>query len=133
MIRPTVLIGLLLSSTSAGRRQYQTGCVSRGQQVSEKNSSRKLADQARLPTPRYRIPIRVYGYGFPRRTFLSSSRIEAKPSLDQAQGLSKRFLYSSIGLAHKFTCVSKKWYSVQKQATISRVQHRLLGQSHIDS
>src|SRR5215210_4232795 len=39
MIRPTVLIGLLLSSTSAGRRQYQTGCVSRGQQVSEKNSS----------------------------------------------------------------------------------------------
>ena len=28
--------------------------------VSEKNSSRKLAEQARLPTPWYRISMRVY-------------------------------------------------------------------------
>jgi hypothetical protein len=28
--------------------------------VSEKNSSRKLADQARLPTPRYRTGMRAY-------------------------------------------------------------------------
>ena len=41
--------------------------------VSEKNSSRKHAEQARSRTPRNRIPIRVYGYGFPRRTLLSSS------------------------------------------------------------
>jgi hypothetical protein len=41
--------------------------------VSEKNSTKKPADQARSRTPRNRIPIRVYGYGFPRRTLLSSS------------------------------------------------------------
>src|SRR5215208_2649937 len=34
--------------------------------VSEKNSSRKPGEQARLPTLRYRIPMRPYGYGFPR-------------------------------------------------------------------
>src|SRR5215218_10687917 len=32
--------------------------------ASEKNSSRKLADQARLPTPRYHIGIRVYAGEF---------------------------------------------------------------------
>src|SRR5215212_387680 len=37
-----------------------------GSPVSEKNSSRKPGEQARLPTPRYRIPMRPYGYGFPR-------------------------------------------------------------------
>ena len=39
-----------------------------GSPVSEKNSTRKLADQAHLPTPRYRIPMRAYEFGFPRRT-----------------------------------------------------------------
>jgi hypothetical protein len=41
--------------------------------VSEKSSSRKFADQARLPTPRYRIGMRVYGYGFPRMSLLGIS------------------------------------------------------------
>src|SRR5215217_900804 len=63
MIRPTVLIGLLLSSTSAGRRQYQTGCVSRGQQVSEKNACRKLGCRE----------LRLSEAWFPRRTLLGSS------------------------------------------------------------
>ena len=46
-----------------------------GSPVSEKNSSRKLAEQAklRLPTPRYRISMRVYGYGFPRMSALGNS------------------------------------------------------------
>src|SRR5215218_907102 len=41
--------------------------------VSEKNSSRKLAEQARSHTPRYRISMRVYGYGFPKMSLLGSS------------------------------------------------------------
>ena len=44
-----------------------------GSPVSEKDSSRKLADQARSPTPRYRIGMRVYGSRFPRGTLLGSS------------------------------------------------------------
>src|SRR5215217_6650931 len=39
-----------------------------GSPVPEKNSSRKLAEQARSHTPRYRIGMRVYEGGFPRRT-----------------------------------------------------------------
>src|SRR5215203_1824199 len=46
---------------------------SAGSPVSEKNSSRKLAEQARSHTPRYRISMRVYGYGFPRMSLLGSS------------------------------------------------------------
>src|SRR5829696_6580823 len=42
-------------------------------QVSDKNSSRKPGDQARLPTPRYRIPMRAYEFGFPRRSLLGFS------------------------------------------------------------
>src|SRR5215213_10512392 len=49
----------------------RTWCA--GNRVAEKNSSRKLADQARLPTPRYRIGVRVYECRFPRRTLLGSS------------------------------------------------------------
>src|SRR5215207_3966049 len=45
-----------------------TGC----KWVSEKRSSRKPGEQARLPTPRYRIPMRPYGYGFPRMRILGS-------------------------------------------------------------
>src|SRR5829696_5463113 len=41
--------------------------------VSEQNSSRKLTEQARLPTPRYRISMRVYGCGFPRMSPLGFS------------------------------------------------------------
>jgi hypothetical protein len=50
------------------------------EQVSEKNSSRKLAEQAklRLPTPRYRIGMRVYGYGFPRIISIGSP-VSEKP------------------------------------------------------
>src|SRR5829696_4116023 len=44
-----------------------------GSPLSEKNSSRKLADQARLPTPRYRTGVRAYESGFRRRTFLGIS------------------------------------------------------------
>ena len=40
--------------------------------VSEKNSSKKLADQARSHTPRYRICMPVYGYGSPRMSLLGS-------------------------------------------------------------
>jgi hypothetical protein len=43
-----------------------------GNAVSEKNSSRKLADQARLPTPRYLIGMRVYECRFPRMSPLGS-------------------------------------------------------------
>src|SRR5215216_7645344 len=46
---------------------------SAGSRVSEKNSSRKLAEQARLHTPRYCISMRVYEYGFPRMSLLGSS------------------------------------------------------------
>ena len=46
--------------------------------VSEKNSSRKLADQARLPTPRYRIGMRVYECRFPRMSLIGSSVNSAK-------------------------------------------------------
>src|SRR5215212_10139563 len=37
-----------------------------GSPVSEKNSCRKLTDQARLPPPQYRIGVRAYEPGFPR-------------------------------------------------------------------
>src|SRR5215217_4974541 len=46
---------------------------SAGSRVSEKNSSRKLADQARSPTPRYRIGMRVYECRFPRIPLLRLS------------------------------------------------------------
>src|SRR5215212_7077749 len=50
------------------------GVADRGLAVSEKNSSRKLAEQAklRLPTARYRISMRVYGYGFPRMSLVGN-------------------------------------------------------------
>src|SRR5215211_6461963 len=44
-----------------------------GNSISEKNSSRKLTEQARPHTPRYHISMRVYGYGFPRMSPLGSS------------------------------------------------------------
>jgi hypothetical protein len=44
-----------------------------GSRVSENNSSRKFADQARLPTPRYRMGMRAYAYGFPTIPLLGSS------------------------------------------------------------
>ena len=44
-----------------------------GSPVSEKNCSRKPGEQARLPTPRYRIGMWVYGWKFPRRGLLVSS------------------------------------------------------------
>jgi hypothetical protein len=44
-----------------------------GSPVSRKNSSRKLAEQARLPTPRYPIAMRVYECRFPRMSLLGSS------------------------------------------------------------
>src|SRR5215207_4895614 len=55
-----------------------------GNPVSEKNSSRKLADQARLPTPRYRIGVRLYECRFPRRTLLGSSVNRGDGSLQRA-------------------------------------------------
>src|SRR5215217_4259436 len=51
-----------------------------GARVSEKNSSRKLADQARLPTPRYRIGMRAYASEFPRTPALGSSVNRGNPS-----------------------------------------------------
>jgi hypothetical protein len=39
-------------------------CSQADNSVSEKNSSRKLAEQARLPTLRYHIGIRVYAGEF---------------------------------------------------------------------
>src|SRR5215211_9498247 len=48
----------------------QSSCARR---VADKNSSRQLAEQAHLPTPRYRIGVRVYECRFPRRTLLGSS------------------------------------------------------------
>src|SRR5215217_1388345 len=45
-----------------------------GNPVSEKNSSRKLTDQAHLPTPRYLIRMRVYECKFPRMSFLETVR-----------------------------------------------------------
>src|SRR5829696_10158556 len=47
--------------------------------VSEKNSSRKLADQARLPTPRYLIGMGAYEYGFPRMSLLGDSVNRGNP------------------------------------------------------
>src|SRR5215213_9042234 len=44
-----------------------------GSPVSEKSSSRKPAEQARLHTPRYRIGMRAYEYEFPRMSPLGSS------------------------------------------------------------
>src|SRR5919107_2034761 len=56
-----------------------------GNRVAEKNSSRKLADQARLPTPRYRIGVRVYECRLPRRTLLGSSvNREAIPKAERS-------------------------------------------------
>src|SRR5215212_1615651 len=50
------------------------GCAGfREQRVSEKNSSRKLADQARLPTPRYQVGMRVYASEFPRMDLLTGT------------------------------------------------------------
>ena len=46
--------------------------VNTGSPVSEKNSSRKLAEQARLPTPRHRIGVRVYANEFPRTSLIGS-------------------------------------------------------------
>src|SRR5215213_742377 len=51
-----------------------------GSPVSEKNSTRKLADQAHLPTPRYRTPMRAYEFGFPRMSPLGSSVNRDNPS-----------------------------------------------------
>src|SRR5829696_1502812 len=45
---------------------------SAGSSVSEKNSSRKPGEQARIPTPRYRTGIRVYESEFPRMSLLGS-------------------------------------------------------------
>jgi hypothetical protein len=58
----------------------------RGSPVSEKNSSRKLADQARLPTPRYLIGMRVYECRFPRMSLLgfSVNRDNAVPRIRAA-------------------------------------------------
>jgi hypothetical protein len=44
-----------------------------GNPVSEKNSSRKPDEQARLPTPRYPISMRVYVGEFPRMSLLGFS------------------------------------------------------------
>ena len=41
--------------------------------VSKKTPSRKLAEQARLPTPRYRVGMRMYECRLPRRTLLGFS------------------------------------------------------------
>src|SRR5829696_1536834 len=49
--------------------------------VPEKNSSRKPGEQARLPTPRYRIGMRAYGYGFPRIHLLGNSVNRGNPPL----------------------------------------------------
>src|SRR5215217_5386692 len=43
-----------------------------GSPVSEKNSSRQLGDQARLPTPRYLLRMRVCECRFPRMSLLGS-------------------------------------------------------------
>src|SRR5215208_1984039 len=53
---------------------------SAGSPVSEKNSSRKLADQARLPTPRYCIGMRAYESGFPRMSLLGDSVNKGNPA-----------------------------------------------------
>src|SRR5215217_131529 len=45
--------------------------------VSEKNSSRKLAEQACLPTPRYLIGMRAYDCRFPRKSLSAIEWIEA--------------------------------------------------------
>ena len=49
------------------------GITYAGNWLSEKNSSRKLAEQARSRTPRYRIGVRVYVCRFLRRTLLGDS------------------------------------------------------------
>src|SRR5215216_1239585 len=51
--------------------------------VSEKNSSRKLADQARSHTLRYRIGMRVYESGFPRMSLLKLSE-KSRTSLQRS-------------------------------------------------
>jgi len=64
---PTTLAAQGSAALQAARLYKEggkTGLVGWG--VSEKLLSRKLADQARLPTPRYRIGMRVYECGFPR-------------------------------------------------------------------
>jgi len=38
-----------------------------------------------LHTPRYRIPVRVYGYGFPRRTLLNYWVTRGNPPLRFAE------------------------------------------------
>src|SRR5215203_3556904 len=54
---------------------------SAGSPVSEKNSSRKPAEQARLPTPRCRKGMRAYEYGVPRIDLLgfSVNRVRLPP------------------------------------------------------
>jgi hypothetical protein len=47
---------------------------------------------------------------FPRRSLLGDSVNRGETFLREGLCLIKgRFLYTSIGLAHKFTSVSKKW------------------------
>src|SRR5215216_512133 len=42
---------------------------------------RRLADQARLPTPRYRMGMRAYAYGFPTTPLLGFSVSRGNPPL----------------------------------------------------
>jgi hypothetical protein len=59
---------------SGGALRRELGDATGGMRVSEKNSSRKPSEQARLRTPRYRIPMRVYASGFPRMPLLRLSK-----------------------------------------------------------
>src|SRR5215218_5844082 len=64
--------GILQSTKGLSSYQTHTNLRILVNSVSEKNSSRKLADQARLPTPRYLIGMRVYESGFLRMSPLGN-------------------------------------------------------------
>src|SRR5215211_3216009 len=61
-------------------RTPASSCAQLLLEVSEKNSSRKLADQARLPTLRHLIGMRVYECRFPRMSLLGDSVNKGNPA-----------------------------------------------------
>jgi hypothetical protein len=58
--------------------------------VSGKTSSRKLAEQARLHTPRYRTGMRVYESGFPRMSLLGNRVIKVAQLLSRGPAAGPR-------------------------------------------